>query len=146
MKILKVFDKINRNVYQHDASTGNVAIREFYNGNDFFAILINTRIFKNKNERMAYFSYIDVVNNTVRKTLDITSKYMFFTQTNEKGLLVHSERIHLKDQKSIITLDRIYDIADEFIELENHKGRKTVKFKVKNEILNNLLNTTKHGK
>lgn len=141
MKILKVYDKINRNIFQSDMSTGDISIREYYNQTDYFNVLINTRIFKTKRERLAYFSYANVQNGIAIETLDITSKHIFYSLSNASGLLVHSERIHLKDNKSISVIDRIYDPDKNFIESEKYRGRKTIKFGIKNEVLHKLLNT-----
>ena len=143
MKVLKVYDKINRNTFHYDANTGNLIIKKFYNDFDYLTIFVNTKLFCSKNDRMAYFSCIYTVNNSIRETLDITGKYIFFTKINQNGLLAHSDRIHIKDKKSIVTIDRIYDNINEFIELENHKGKNTIKFKIRNEILNNFKNKAK---
>jgi len=123
MKILKVYDKINRNTFKHDQGTGNVVMREFYSDTDYITVIINTKVFKLKNDKLSYFSFIHTVNDIARETMDLTSKYIFFKVSNEKGMLTHSERIHLKDNKSILLVDRIYDEVDEFIEIENHRGR-----------------------
>jgi hypothetical protein len=141
MKILKVYDKINRNTLLSDEYTGMIHIREYYTETDFIHVIINTKVFKSKNDKIAYLSYSNVQSGISRERLDVTSKYIFYSVQNEEGRLLHSERIHIKDNKSIVVLDRIYDENKEFIELENHKGKRTVKFKIKNEILNNLLNT-----
>ena len=140
MKILKIYDKINRNLFHYDTNTGNIIIREFYDDNNHCVIFINTKLFKSKNEKIAYFSYVNTTNSVITETLDITGKYIFFKTMNINGLLTHSERIHLKDNKSILLIDRIYDDVNEFLEVENYRGNKTVKFKVKNEILNQFLN------
>jgi len=139
MKILKVYDKINRIVLQSDALTGNITIREFFNDTDYCSIIINSKIFKSKNDNMAYFSFVSIVDNIPKETLDITNKYILYSSYKE-GLLIHSDRIHLKDNKSIITIDRLYDVFNDFLELENHKGRKTIKFKIKKEVINKFLN------
>jgi len=140
MKILKIYDKINRNVFHHDINTGNITIREFCDNNKICTLFINTKLFKSKNEKMAYFSYVEAENNVVTKTLDITRKYILFRLMNQDGLLIHSERTHLKDSKSFLLIDRIYDDIGDFIEIENHHGNKTMKFTVKKEIINQLLN------
>jgi hypothetical protein len=140
MKILKVYDKINRNVLQYDQNTGSLTVREFHSDTDYFTLIINTKVFKIKSERMAFLSCINTVNGIARESLDITSKYVFFVITDERGMLIHSERIHLKDNKSILLVDRIYDELGEFIEVENHRGNRTMKFKLKDEIINQLTN------
>ncbi len=138
MKILKVYDKINRIVLQCDALTGNITIREFFNDTDYYSIIINSKIFKSKNDNMTYFSFVSIVDNITKETLDITNKYIFYS-SYDNGRLIHSDRISLKDNKSIVTIDRIYDVFDDFLELENHKGKKTIKFKIKKEIINKFL-------
>ena len=140
MNILKVYDKINRTIFESNSSTGNIFIRE-YDKDECRYFIINTKIFKAKRDKVAYFSYVRLKSDIVIETLDITIKHIFYKFMNEKGLLVHSERIHLKDNKAILFVDRIYDEADEFIEIENHRGNSTIKFKVKNEIINNFLKT-----
>jgi hypothetical protein len=141
MKILKVYDKINRTVFESDSNTGNVFIREYLQNDESCYFIINTKVFKSKRDKMAYFSYVRLKLGKVIETLDVTSKHIYYKSMNEKGLLVHSERIHLKDNKAILLVDRIYDEWDEFIEIENHRGNRTMKFKVKNEIINQLTNT-----
>lgn len=140
MNILKVYDKINRTVFEYDSSTGNIFIIE-YDKDERCCFIINTKIFKAKRDKVAYFSYVKLKSDIIIETLDITSKHIYYKSMNKKGLLVHSERIHLKDNKSILFVNRIYDEADEFIEIENHRGNSTIKFKIKNEIINNFLKT-----
>lgn len=142
MKILKVYDKTNRNIFQKDPKSGNIIIRVFIKKNIFFTLIINTKIFALKNDKIAYFSYVKTENDLTVKTLDLTRKYLVFTKKNKKGLLTHSTRLKINDLKSKITIDRIYDEFEEFLELENYKGKKTVKFKLKKELITNLL---KHG-
>lgn len=145
MKILKVYDKINRNVFHFDPNTGNIIVREFKSDKDYFTVLINTKLFQKKLERVAFISCEKTINSIVRSVLDITSKHFFFKIFNKKGMLIHSERVHLKDNKSILSIDRIYDEVDEFIEIENHRGVKTVKFKIRNQLINNFLNIKQNG-
>ena len=139
MKILKVYDKINRNTLQVNYSTGDITIRE-YTGKDYIYLVINTKLFNIKNKNVSYFSYRNIVNNQILEELDVTTKYIYFKQKNEQGLLSYSKRIHIKDTKSILEVRRIYDEKGEFIEIENHNGKKTINFKINKEILTNFLN------
>ncbi len=138
MKILKVYDKINRNTIHYEPSSGNLTLKEYLE-EDVINIIINTKIFKLKDDKRSYYSYILNSGGIVIESIDITRKYLVYKKFNNKGLLVHSERIHLKDKKSFLISDIIYDINSEHIEIENYKGNKTIKFKIKNEIINKLL-------
>jgi hypothetical protein len=140
MKILKVYDKVNRNTVHHELSSGTLILKEYLN-NSVINIIINTKIFKLKDDKRCYFSYVYSTSGITVQSLDITGKYIVYKEFNNKGLEIHSERIHLKDNKSFLISDKIYDETDESIEIENHKGNRTVKFKVKNEIINQLINT-----
>lgn len=142
MKVLKVYDKINRNLIHSDLKTGNLIIREFFEGDSFITIIINSKVFKNKSKSMSYFSCTHTEGGIVRCSIDITHKYIFFSLINESGLLVHSERIHTKDNKSFLIKDRIYDDSAEFIEIENYKGNRTINFKIKENIINELIKNT----
>lgn len=139
MKILKVYNKINRNIVQVDYSTGDITIKE-YTENGYCYLIINTKIFKSKNNNLAYFSYRNIINNNIVEELDLTKKYIQFKKRNEKGLVTYSKRMHIKDQKSFLEIIRIYDEDNEFIEIENHRGKKVMNFKIKNDTLNNFLN------
>ena len=141
MNILKVYDKINRLLFESNSEYGNVTIREYLNPNESCCFIINTKIFKSKRDKIAYLSYARSKFGQIVETLDITCKHIYYKLINDKGLLIHSERIHLKDNKSILLVDRIYDEFGEFIEVENHRGNRTIKFKLKNEIFTNILNT-----
>jgi hypothetical protein len=144
MKILKVYDKINRNVFLSDTTSGNVRLTEYTGPDDYFSIYINTRIFSGKRNNMAYFSCVNVIDDVIRESVDVTEKFILHKKMNENGLLLHSERTHLKDNKCVVTIDRIYDENGEYIELENHRGKRMTKFKIKNEIIN-LLKTIDNG-
>ena len=135
MKILKVYDKINRNTVQYNPSAGYLIVNE-YAGENVARTIISTKLFKLKDEKRCYFSYMSFNSGVPVESLDITAKYLVYKKFNDKGLEVHSERIHLKDNKSFLISDKIYDEKNEFIEIENHKGNRTIKFKVKEEILN----------
>lgn len=140
MNVLKVYDKINRAVFESNSEYGNVIIKEYINQDESCCFIINTKIFKSKRDKMSYLSYVRLKYDKIVETLDITCKYVYYKSMNESGLLIHSERIHLKDNKSILLVDRIYDEYNEFIEIENNRGNRTMVFKLKKEILNNLLN------
>jgi hypothetical protein len=139
MKILKVYDKINRNLVHYEPLTGNLIIKEYLDEN-IINTIINTKIFKLKDDRRSYYSYMLTSNGITIESIDITRKYLVYKKFNNEGLIIHSERIHLKDNKSFLISDMIYDEEKECIEIENHKGNKTIKFKIKNEIINKLLN------
>lgn len=144
MKILKVYDKINRNVVSKNLSTGDIIIKE-YNQNGYCYVIINTKIFSLKNQKMAYFSFRNIIEDKIKEELDITHKYIQYKERNEKGLLIQSQRIHVKDPKSFLEIHRLYDDNDEFIEIENYKGKKAINFKVKSDILINFLNLINNG-
>lgn len=139
MKILKVYDKINRNTIQVNYSSGDIYIKEYIE-NGYCYLLINTKIFKAKRNNIAYFSYRKIINNKIREELDLTLKYLEFKEKNEDGLLIYSKRMHIKDQKSFLEIFRLYDENNEFIEIENYNGKRTMNFKIKNETLNSFLN------
>lgn len=139
MKILNVYDKINRNVFHTNESKGSITIKE-YGDNDYSFLFINTHVFKLKDEKRSFFSYINYTNLGIPiESIDITVKYLIYCKFNDKGLVVHSERIHLKDNKSFLISDRIYDDSGEFIEVENYKGNKIVIFKIQTDIVNDFL-------
>lgn len=140
MNILKVYDKINRTLFESNSDYGNVLIQEYIDPDESHRFIINTKIFKSKRDKMAYLSYVKIKFGQIVETLDITCKHIYYKSMNDKGLLTHSERIHIKDNKAVLLVDRIYDELDEFIEIESHRGNRTMRFKLKNEILNNLLN------
>lgn len=146
MKILKVYDKINRNILYSDEDTGNIYIKEYLNDNDYIYIVLNTKIFKSNSETKSYFSLINFESGCIKETLDITGKYILYKKNNEDGKLILSERIHIKDEKSFYNIYRIYDEDGCFIELENHKGVKNFKYTVKQEIINELLKIDTDGK
>jgi len=137
MKILKIYDKLNRNILQ--SNNGEISIREYF-GDDYIHLIINTKLFSLKNEKVAYFSYTKTVNGLCIESLDITAKYIEYKSVNKKGQLTHSKRIHVKDSKSFLEINRLYDEVDGMIEIENYKGDKTLIFELKNEIITNLLN------
>lgn len=139
MKILKIYDKINRNLVHYEPLTGNLTIKEYLDEN-IINTIINTKIFKLKDDRRSYYSYMLTSNGITIQSLDITRKYLVYKKFNNKGFIIHFERIHLKDNKSFLISDMIYDEVNECIEVENHKGNKTIKFKIKNEIINKFLN------
>lgn len=145
MKILKVYDKINRNIISKDPFTGSITIFE-YNEDGYCYLIINTKVFSTKSTSMAYFSYRNFVSGVIREELDITHKYVQFKEINEKGFMIQSQRFHIKDPKSFLEKYRIYDDSGEFIEIENYKGKRTINFKVKNDILINFLNLINNGK
>lgn len=138
MKILKVYDKINRLVLESNSDTGIVYIKEHVDSNNYFYVIINTKLFKLKRDKIAYLSYVKMLNGKISETLDLTCKYILYKKMNEQGLLICSEKIHIKENKSILTVNRIYDELNEFIEIENHRGKKTINFKVKKQLLNKL--------
>lgn len=138
MKVLKIYDKLNRNTVNIDGPF--ISIKEYSDSKNYIHILINTKLFSSKNEKMSYFSYEKIVDGACRESIDITSKYLQYYQMNEEGQMVHSKRTHVKDQKSFLERNRIYDLEGEFIEVENYKGNKTLIFGIKNEIITKLLN------
>lgn len=138
MKILKVYDKINRNTIHYEPNSGNLTLKQFLD-EDAVNIIINTKIFKFKDDKRSYYSYVLNSRGIITESIDITRKYLVYKKFNKKGLLIHSERIHLKDKNSFLISDIIYDINSQFIEIENYKGNKTIKFKIKNEIINKFL-------
>jgi len=139
MKILKVYDKINRNTVLIDYTSNNINIKEYIE-DGYCYFIINTNIFKTKKNNIAYFSYRKVIHNTIREELDLTHKYLEYKKRNNEGLLIYSKRMHIKDHKSFLEMFRFYDERNEFLEIENHKGKKTINFKIKNDTLNNFLN------
>lgn len=145
MKIIKVYDKLNRNVFHSDESTGNITIREYADNDNYFQLIINTKIFKLKNTKVSYLSFVLFENGLMSEAMDVTNKFIIY-QKNSNGRLMFYERLHLKDIKSFLRINRKYDIDGEFIEIENHKGSKTIKFKIKDEILTNFLKTIKDGR
>lgn len=145
MKILKVYDKINRNVLHTDQKSGSIIIREFPSKNEYALLMINTKIFKSKNDKVSYLSYAFFVNDIAIQTLDLTKKYLVYQENDLKGNLKHFERLHIKDSKSFLIKDRIYDENEKFIEIENHKGKKTAKFQVKENFIQTLINNN-HGR
>jgi len=138
MKILKIYDKLNRNILQVEGASIN--IKEYLSDNNFIHLIINTKLFSLKNEKMSYMSYVNTIDGLSREIVDITSKYIQHKLMDEKGRLIHSKRIHIKDSKSFLEINRIYDDGDNFIEIENYKGNKNLTFELKNEIITNLLN------
>jgi len=138
MKILKIYDKLNRNILQ--SNNGEVSIKEYLDENNYVHLIINTKLFSLKNEKISYLGYVNTIDGVNRETIDITSKYIQYKSMNDKGQLIYSKRIHIKDPKSFLEKNRIYDENDKFIEIENYKGNKTLTFEIKNEILTNLLN------
>lgn len=138
MKVLKIYDKLNRNILQSDGAF--ITIKEYYNNNNYIHLLINTKLFSSKSETMSYFSYENIVNGICQESISITSKYIEYKYINYRGNLINSNRINLKDPKSFLHKNRIYDEDDKFIEIENYKGNKTLTFGVKNEILTKILN------
>lgn len=143
MKILKVYDKINRNIFHYDKVTGNIHIKEFCDDKSCITLIINTKLLNREN--ISFFSYSKELNGLEIEKLDITKKNIYYKITNEKGLIIHSETINLKEQKTVLEINRIYDECEEFIEIENHRGKKSMLFKVKNRLLNNFLNTKNNG-
>jgi len=137
MKVLKIYDKLNRNVLQ--VNGGEVSIREYLDDNNYILLIINTKLFSLKNEKVSYMGYVNVKNGLPMETVDITSKYIQYKSMNERGNLIHSNRVHIKDPKSFLEKNRIYDEDDKFIEIENYKGNKTLTFEIKNEIITNIL-------
>jgi hypothetical protein len=120
MKILKVYDKINRNVLQYDQNTGSLTVREFHSDTDYFTLIINTKVFKIKSERMAFLSCINTVNGIARESLDITSKYVFFVITDEiRDTLEKAYDDRLEELKQIAvksgTTKTITDTDPEFV-------------------------------
>lgn len=140
MKILKVYDKVNRNVFYKDTSSGQIIIKDFISDISHSLLVINTKIFKSKNEKVSYLSYVLFENNMPVQTLDLTRKYLVYQEIDSEGNLKHSERLHLKDSKSFLIKDRVYDEDKKFIEIENHKGNKTIKFPVKENLIQTLIN------
>ena len=104
MKILKVYDKINRTIFESDSNTGNILIKEYLPNDESYYFIINTRVFKSKLNNMAHFSYVKSKCDKIIETLDVTDKYLYYKAMNEKGLMVHSERIGIKDNKSILLI------------------------------------------
>lgn len=137
MKVLKIYDKLNRKTVQIDGPL--ISIKEYSDNNNYINLLINTNLFSSKNEKISYFSYEKIVDGVCRESIDITSKYLQYYQLNEKGQFIHSKRIHVKDPKSFLEKNRIYDTEDKFIEIENYKGNKTLTYEIKNQIITNLL-------
>lgn len=145
MKILKVYDKINRSVFHSDTTTGNIFIKEYLSDNSYIYIVLNTKIFNSKNENLSYLSCMYYENNIAIESLELTSKYLIYKKNNKKGKVEFWERTHIKDNKSFLRVDRIYDEKDDFIESENHKGSRQLKYTIKPNIIEQLLKLETDG-
>ncbi len=143
MKILKVYDKINRNTFERISRNGYISIKEYDNDNNYLYLVVSIKNFKLKDK--CYLSCAFIKDNKTIESLDITRKYIHYRLANEKGLMVHKELISIKENKTILEVDRIYDSNNEFIEIEKHRGNKTVNFTVKDEILTKFLNILDNG-
>lgn len=138
MNVLRIYDKINRRIFYSDEYTGNIFIDE-YQDDLHISLLINKKIFNKKLSKHSYLSVLIYKNEVLREMLDLTNDYVFYAKSNEHGRMIFSEKRKIKDQKSFVTIDRIYDQDGEFLEVENHKGNKTTKFKIKPELITKFL-------
>ena len=138
MNVLRIYDKVNRRIFYSDEYTGNIIIDE-YEGDLHVSLFINKKIFNKKLSKYSYISVLIYKNEVLREMLDLTNDYVFYAKSNEQGRMIFSEKRKIKDQKSFVTIDRIYDEDGEFLEIENHKGNKTTKFKIKSELITKFL-------
>ena len=146
MKILKIYDKLNNHVFQSDAYSGNIIIKEYNNNDNYVQLIINAKIFGINHDKLSYFNYSYYANGLCIETIDLSQKFIIHQKRDKSDRMVYYERINIKNKKSVITINRIYDECGEFVETENYKGNNTTKFKLKNEILTKFLEIIEHGR
>lgn len=134
MKIVKVYDKLNRNVFFSDVNTGNVHI---VNYEDSSTLIINTKIFNQKIKRQAFLTYI-TTNGDIEITINVSQDFIYYTEINKKQQLIKKETFSIQDLKTTYLLNKIYD-EENSISIENHRGQSQINFTVKNELINQFI-------